>query len=163
MRNLRNTIGILAFLLLSCTLWAQDGPPAQDDEFAAVLLIIGSFFMLMALGTLFLGIIALLLAAAAIAALAGAGILSMSVIYGLYRKSVGAGFRTFVLLTAMAGGAAIGAVLATVLPQIPQLGIRVNHALVWGLAGGLGGGAVLGWLFNYTLKRLWLRIEKTRA
>lgn len=88
-----------------------------------------------------------------IAALVTAGILSVSVLAGIYRRSFATGFKTFLLLVCSVSCAAPGILALWVLPSLFNIEISSSTRVVAGTLAGCAGGILLG----FTLYRL-LRI-----
>lgn len=126
----------------------------EQDDFAPGLF----FFALIGIGLVFVCIgIGPAIAAAGllvIFGLVGLGILSTSVIIGLNQKSVTKGFKTFLLLLAVAGGVCICTTAFYLIKRLFNLHLALNDTLVIGAASGLLGGLLLGQSINIVFGRL---------
>ncbi len=76
--------------------------------------------------------------------LAATGVLSTSIIVGLYKRSFAAGFRTFLLIICGAGGIIAGAGGFLLINHFFHLHVTRTTAAWSGAAGGLLGGLLLG-------------------
>jgi len=81
------------------------------------------------------------------------GIVSASLLIGLYQKSVEKGFRSFVVLICSTGGMTVGAMAFVVLNQLMHW-VSLQTALLTGAGCGLGAGILLGYVNFILLKRL---------
>lgn len=123
---------------------AGNNVDAQDDDFSAILLVMGSVFVCAMFGAVVVG--AFLAAAAALAAMlfVSAGILSVAVLNGFYKRSVTAGFKTFIIIVCTVGGTAIGATGLFIITKFFELHLSGQTAFLTGGAGGLVGGLIMG-------------------
>ncbi|MGB8194520.1 MAG: hypothetical protein WCF67_21490 [Chitinophagaceae bacterium] len=80
-----------------------------------------------------------------------AGILSLSVFMGWYRKSFKAGLRWLVLLTFGAAGTGGGILSYFIYLQFNEAPFQWHHLLLYAIPGGLLGGLLCGLLFLFLL------------
>ncbi len=123
---------------------AVNNVDTQDDDFSAFLMIVGSVFVCAMFGAVVVG--AFLAAAAALAAVlfVSAGIVSVSVLNGFYKRSVTAGLKTFIITVCTVGGTAIGATGLFIITKFFELHLSGQTAFLTGGAGGLVGGLIMG-------------------
>lgn len=137
---------VLSFLLLllSFALFAQSNyDPAHDEEFNIFLLLFATVFVCGLFGAAVVGAVIASLIAFAVFGLIGFGILSTSVAVGLYRKSLTAGFRTFLMIVFGIACGLCGGALAAVAQYHFHLGPSLSFAVLLGFIGGALGGVVL--------------------
>jgi len=131
-------------MLVSVTLLAQENPPQPDEGMDIFLLTIATIFAGIIVGAAIVGAFAAAFAIGLMALFFGVGLLSMSFLVGLYRRSISAGFKTFIILifvgigslTGIAGGFIIHHYFIASLPITLLFGI--------GLMAGALGGLLLG-------------------
>jgi hypothetical protein len=120
--------------------------PKPDDEFNAVLLVVGIAFVCIVIGATLAGAAAATLLLLLLFALVSAGIISAGVLTGLYRKSLAAGFTTVLVLissfTTMVGGA----ICFWLINRIFHIDLTSSTALLLGAFSGLIGGLLLGYV-----------------
>ncbi len=114
-------------------------------------------FALFAFGFMFIcigaGIVLTIIGLLILFGLIGAGILSASVLIGLYNKSFEKGFKTFIVSAITLGGLFIGATGLWLLNKIVHW-FTTQAALTIGSVGGLLTGLLLGLLMFYVLQKL---------
>jgi hypothetical protein len=124
-----------------------------EDNFSPGL----GLFAIFAFGFMFIcigaGIVLTIIALLILFGLIGAGILSASVLIGLYNKSFEKGFKTFIVSATTIGGLFIGATGFWFLNKIVHW-FTTQIALTIGSVGGLLTGFVLGLLVFYVLQKL---------
>jgi hypothetical protein len=127
---------------------------SYDDDFAPGLL----FFALIGIGLIFLCVgIGVVLAAIVLLILLGlvaTGILSISVLVGLTKRSFGAGFKVFIFTSTCTGGLIIGTSAFYLLNYLLDRHFTNSTTLITGLVCGLVGGVLLGQIIHLTLQRL---------
>src|SRR5262245_33748048 len=75
-----------------------DGPPPPDDDFNVFLMILATIFFSLMIGAAFAGSFIAASVLLLMGALAGFGIVSVSILAGIYKRSVTAGFKTFLYI-----------------------------------------------------------------
>lgn len=165
-RSLPILLTVLA-LLVSSFLYAQttqtDTPP-DDMPFIFVLAL--AFMSIMA-GGFIIGFITICILLAGMLALIMVGILSSSVLVGIYKKSFLAAFRTFLLLACGIFGALSGLCGFYLINSIFELNISGPIVAAIGSIGGALGGIILALsvvgvlrlFFAFTTKKLSLKIS----
>ncbi len=124
-----------------------------EDDFSpglAMFALFGIGFMFICIGA---GIVLTIIALLILFGLIGAGILSASVLIGLYNKSFEKGFKTFIVSATTIGGLFIGATGFWLLNKIVHW-FTTQTALTIGSVGGLVTGFLLGLLVFYVLQKL---------
>ena len=154
-------------LFIPALVYCQDGsqsPPNPDDDFNVFLLVFAAIAISAMLGAALAGIIivsGLLLLAGAFVSF---GILSASILAAVYKRSITAGFKTFLYIVCPLAGMAIGAAGFYVLIKLFHLDISTQSGLVAGITGGLLGGLLMAFavhkltslLLRYFLKKFQL-------
>jgi hypothetical protein len=141
----------LTFFLIAAQLLCAGGLHAQtdsglrpDEEFNVFLLAIAIAFVCIVVGATLVGSMLVSIALLVLLGLVTAGVLSAGVLVGLYRKSIGAGFKTVVAVTGCLSGILIGEIAFFLINRIYHL--HLSRVAVLGIGGfcGLVGGMVLG-------------------
>jgi len=146
-------------LFISGVVYCQDShtsPPNPDDDFNLFLLVWAGIFISLMLGAALAGIAlvsGLLLLAGAFV---GFGILSVSVLAGIYKRSITTGFKTFLYIACPLAGIAIGVVGFYIMIELFYLDISKQ----WGLLAGIAGGLIGGLIMAFTLSKLILMLLK---
>ena len=151
---------ISLLLLLLCTttiaVYAQSTASSNaDDEFNVFLLAVAIAFVCIVFGATLIGSMVATMAMLALFGMVVAGILSAAVLVGLYRKSVGAGFKAVIAITGCLSGILIGEIAFFFINRGFQLHLSGVSVLLIGGFSGLMGGLLLG-LVLFTLIRLFL-------
>lgn len=134
----------------------------EDDEFNIFLLALGTAFVCIVLGATLAGSMLATLFLLGVFLLVSAGVLSVGVLVGFYRRSIAAGFRTALMIVCIGGGIACGAVAFWLINRIFAIHLQPPTALLIGAFSGLVGGLLLGLVlftivrlfFNYCRKKL---------
>jgi hypothetical protein len=117
-------------------------------------------------GAAIVGSMAAALLLLALFVMASAGILSMGVLVGLYRRSVTAGFRTVLYITCALSGAILGVGVFYLINHFLHLHYSYKTIGLAGAGGGLLGGLLLGLivfaLIRGLLKMLKQNVQATR-
>lgn len=137
----------------------QNAVNSVDDEEFNVFLF-GLFFGTMAV-TMIVAIVSVIVAGLAILILMGLitwGIVSVAVLRGWYKKSIGSGVRTAVYLVGMIGGVAVGLALSWLIQFIWKW--SPNALMVWltGSIGGAIGGTVAAITSIWLARKAWMQI-----
>jgi hypothetical protein len=111
------------------------------------------FFLLILLGIFFLGIILTLLFLLVIFALVSFGVLSTSIIVGLYKKSFTKGFRIFLILASAIAGAFAGIFSFLIIHLTAHLW-TIGSSIISGTISGILGGTAFGLLVFYLIGKL---------
>ena len=127
----------------------------EDDEFNMFLLALGTAFVCIVLGATLAGSMLATLFLLSVFLLVSAGVLSVGVLVGFYRRSIAAGFRTVLMIVCIGGGMACGAVAFWLINRIFDIHLQPPTALLIGAFSGLVGGLLLG-LVLFTIIRLFL-------
>lgn len=132
-------------LLTASFLYAQTTqtePSATDDMPFA--LIFWTVFGSTVLGCIIIGAIGMTIVLTGIFGLVTAGIISSSILVGLYKRSVAAAFKSLLLITCGIGGAVTGIFGLWAANRLFHIWHLSTSNIAWiGVAGGLAGGIVL--------------------
>lgn len=121
----------------------------SDDDFLVMLLLVGALFFLIAL---IIGVVISLIVMAILIGLIGVGIISTSVLTGLYQRSIGKGFKTFFVLSSILGSTIVSVVFFWIVNTIKNWW-STNLAIVAGIGCGIISGWLLGILLFVTLRK----------
>ena len=158
----------LTFFLIAVLLLCADGLQAQtdpglrpDDEFNVFLLAIAIAFICIVVGSTLVGTMVVTLGLLALFGLVTAGILSAGILVGLYRKSVSAGFKTFMAVSGCVCGVVIGEIAFYLINRMYHL--HLSGVAVFGIGGfcGLVGGMLLG-IVVFMLIRAFLKFCRAK-
>ena len=127
----------------------------EDDGFDIFLMAVGTAFVCIVLGATLAGSMLATLFLLGVFLLVSAGVLSVGVLVGFYRRSIAAGFRTVLMIACIGGGISCGAVAFWLINRIFDLHLQPATALLIGAFSGLVGGLLLG-LVLFTIIRLFL-------
>ena len=158
---------LLFCLIIPCLAYCQDGsqpPPNPDDDFNVFLLVFAGIFIALMLGAALAGLLFMTGFLLFAAAFIGLGILSVSVLAGIYKKSITAGFKTFLYVTCPLAGIGIGVIGFYILTSSFYVNIPKQYGLTAAIAGGLVGGILMATvvykltslLLKYLLKKFQL-------
>lgn len=124
---------------------------AADDDMPFMIIVAA-----MLLGVAAAGACVALVTAVLAAILITTGIISASLLVGIYTKSIKAGFKTLVIISSAIGGAMIGGIGLFLIVKFFHLHITSQTAVVTGSLSGLGGGILTGFIIYrvivYTLE-----------
>ena len=135
---------LLEFVIFSTVLFAQsDTAGKNDDEMNIFLLVFAIVTLSVILGAAVIGAFAATLLLLFIALFIGMGILSVSVMAGLYTRSLSAAFKTLLYIICMLMGLLIGAAGFILVSGVFHLGISNVTALIAGTTSGLLGGLLM--------------------
>lgn len=127
----------------------------NDDDFLAVLLIMGAFFCLFAV---IIGVVLVLMVFAILFALISGGILSASVLVGLQQRSVSKGFKTLFVSVSVLGTTIISVIFFWFMNKI-QHWWGNDVSIFAGIVFGLLSGWILGTLIFMAVKKLVLFLK----
>lgn len=128
-----------------------------DDEFNIFLMVFAIGFMCAALGAVMAGAFAVCLFLGVTLLLTTIGIVSASLLIGLYKRSLQAGFKSLLLITGSLLGIAFGLFILWLINLFLHLHMEGYQVLLVGAGGGLLGGLVLGFI-TYRMIKAVLRI-----
>lgn len=133
-----------------------------EDDFAPGLLIFALVFIGIIAGAAAFGVAMTTIAMLGIFAMVSFGIVSASIIAGLYTRSVTKGFKVFFILCSIVVGGLFGCTVLYTLNFFTQW-YNVDDAILMGSAFGLVAGLTGGMITLYFLKRLvaWLKTKIT--
>ena len=134
-------------------------PP--DDEFNVFLWGLGTAFVCIVIGATLAGSLIATLFLLSVFLLVSAGVLSVGVLVGFYRRSVAAGFRTVLMIACIGGGMLCGAIAFWLINRIFDIHLLPLTALLTGALSGLVGGLLLG-ITLFSIIRLFLNYCKKR-
>lgn len=141
---------IVLFLSLAVTgSLAQTGHSVEDEEFNLFLFTLAAAFFAVVLGATLIGSLIATLFLLCVFLLVSAGVLSVGVLVGFYRRSVAAGFRTVLMIACIGGGMTAGSLAFWLIDRVFDIHLQPLTALLAGAFSGLVGGLLLGViLFN---------------
>lgn len=139
----------------------KDPTQVEDDEFDVVLLVVGMGLACAGLGAVMAGAFAVFLVLGVGILLTIAGVVSASLLVGLYRRSLQASFKTLVLIAASLLGVVFGLIIFWLIDVFFHLKLQGYQVLLGGAGGGLVGGFVLG-LITYRMMRSVLKIAVSK-
>ncbi|HYE56771.1 MAG TPA: hypothetical protein VD996_18120 [Chitinophagaceae bacterium] len=117
-------------------------PAYVEDDFPPFLLLM----MLTGLLVVGAGVVLCVFALAVVFGLAAFGVLSVSVVTGMYKRSLEKGFRVFMLLGGSVGGMLAGAIVGFVAERYFDVDVQLRAALLYGALAGLVAGLIGGWI-----------------
>lgn len=127
----------------------------DNEEFNVFLLALGTAFVCIVLGATLAGSMLATLFLLSVFLLVSAGVLSVGVLVGFYRRSIAAGFRTVLMIVSIGGGVFCGAIAFWLINRVFDIHLQPRTALLTGAFSGLVGGLLLG-LVLFTIIRLFL-------
>ncbi|WP_417873773.1 hypothetical protein [Xanthomarina gelatinilytica] len=110
----------------------------------------GALFFLIAL---IIGVVICLIVIAILIGLIGVGIISTSVLTGLYQRSIGKGFKTFFVLSSILGSTIVSVVFFWFINTIKNWW-STDLVIVAGIGSGIISGWLLGLLLFVTLRKM---------
>ncbi|HMI62128.1 MAG TPA: hypothetical protein VK518_14510 [Puia sp.] len=141
------------YILFLSFLWiggfAQSDPsvPQPDDgEFNLFLLTLAIAFFSIMIGAILVGSILVTIFLLSLLVLVSVGILSTGILVGFYRRSLGAGFSTALLIICSLGGILLGAISLVIINNIFNIHLTPSTAALAGACSGLLGGFLLGFV-----------------
>ena len=126
----------------------------SDDEFNIFLFVIATGFFGAALGAVMAGAFAVFLFLSIAALLAIAGIVSASLLIGLYKRSLQSGFKSLLLISASLLGIACGLFILYLINLFLHLHLTGYQILLAGAGGGLIGGFLSGFIILRMIKTI---------
>jgi hypothetical protein len=131
----------------------SDPEAKADEEFNLLLLSLALIFAATVIGTAIAGTVVMVLFLLIVFALMAAGILSISVVAGFYRRSFQFGFKTFVIIISTLAGIIIGGFGLLIISRLLESDMTIQRALITGGLGGALGGILMGQLVYQALKQ----------
>ena len=157
------TFFLIPVLLLCANVLHGQAPAGMqpEEEFNVFLFAIAIAFLCIVVGAALFGSIVVSFAMLVLFGLVTAGILSAGVLVGLYRKSIGAGFKTVMAITGCLSGILIGEIAFYLINRFYHL--HLSGIAVLGIGGfcGLVAGMVLG-IVLFMLIRVFLNYCRTK-
>jgi hypothetical protein len=136
----------------------------EDDEFNIFLFTFASVFLAAMAGVALIAAIVTALILFFLFALLSLGVLSTSFMVGLYKKSIAAGFKIFIVLVFTGGGTLIGIIGLWLTKHIFYLSFSDSTSLLIGAASGAIAGILLGLatfkMLQYLIPNPYLRGEE---
>lgn len=160
-------LSILCFLLVIATLaFAQDsnayhgkaGVTDVADEDPG-LFIVMMVVLVGLITSIILGLIAISLLFLSLTALVAGGIISFSVVMGLYHKSLRAGIKTLVYAAAILLGGGAGIIGYFLFTLLRHAHFQIQYPLLLSIAGGMAGGMIGGWVTLRLINKLYTRLK----
>lgn len=155
MKRLLTTSFAVCLLLLPIigfTQGATSPPPSTEDDFTPFMLVLVLVAVGVLIGSILIGSVAALLILTFLFVLISAGIVSTSIVVGLYRRSLAAGFKTLLGLVCGAGGVIIGAIAFWLINHFFHIHLKDATAVLAGAASGLLGGLLLGMVIFWLIR-----------
>lgn len=160
---MKKAVTILTFLFSALILFAQSDTTAvqatvenvDDADFAPGLFIFILLTMAALVAAFFLVAIVSVLGIVILMGLAAAGILSVSLGVGLYKRSFYSGFKWFVYLSCGACGTATVALIAFLIKIYWPKAIAFKSMLSWGLPAGFIGGLIGAWAILFLGRKVY--------
>ncbi|HMH23506.1 MAG TPA: hypothetical protein VK563_17090 [Puia sp.] len=146
----------LLLLIIPFALSAQhvQTPPAQDDDFSVFLFAILLAGISIMIGAAIFGSFLAMLLFFCFIGLVSAGILSASIMVGLYKRSLAAGFKTLLIIVCSIGGAILGMISFYFVNDFFKLDLKLSTSLVSGAVSGILGGVLLGISLSFIFRTL---------
>jgi hypothetical protein len=129
--------------------------PTPDDGFNVFLLVFGTAFICVMIGSVLTGVIAVMGFLLVLFALIPVGIVSVGILAGLYRRSLSAGFKTILYMGCSGAGMLAGAPVFWLINRVFHMHLTPRTAALTGACSGLLGGLLLG-IVLFSLIRLFL-------
>lgn len=147
---------LFTFLLLVTVtfLFARDGQESPVDDDMPLMFVFGFYILCMGAAIFIVGLLVGLGLLAIAGFLIAVGILSSSVLIGLYKKSWLAGFKTFLFLLLSVTGGISGAITAWGLGKIFHFSLSEKSAALIGALGGTAAGLLLTAVILLIIKKL---------
>jgi len=132
----------------------------EDNDFNPGLFLILVFGLLVACAGVGIGIVLAVVCFFLMAGLIAAGILSASVMVGVYNRSFAKGFQTFWISSAAVAGLFVGGIFMLLLYYLFDPSVHVALVVGSGALFGLVGGVALGFISSTILRKLASRFMK---
>lgn len=136
----------------STTISVDETVNAEDDEFNIFLFVIAIGFIGAILGAAVVGAFVAAFLLFALVFFVLLGIVSTSFIVGLYKKSFESGFNTFIRISSIIAGIAIGSFCFWLIDKLFKLSITETTALITGAIGGMIGGIIISFTVIRTIR-----------
>jgi len=155
MKRLLTLSFITLLFLIPVVGFTQDAispSPSTEDDFTPFMLTLVLVAVGVLIGSILVGAVAALLVLTFLFVLLSAGVLSTSIVVGLYKRSIAAGFKTLLGLVCGAGGIIIGAIAFWLLNHFFHIHLKDATAVLAGAASGLLGGLLLGMVIFWLIR-----------
>ena len=129
--------------------------PTPDEDFDLFLLVFGTAFICVMIGSVLTGVIAVMGFLLVLFALIPVGIVSVGILAGLYRRSLSAGFKTILYIGCSGAGMLAGAPVFWLINRLFHMHLTPRTAVLTGACSGLLGGLLLG-IVLFSLIRIFL-------
>lgn len=154
----------MKFLSVLLPFLLQNVPP-DDDEFNLFLFAILILGLIVIIICVVIGLLLALLALLVVFVFITAGALSASVLVGLHKKSLTAGFRIFVIVFTTLASTVIGSIFTAAFNEFLLLWTTFEALLygaIFGFAGGLASGSLIALAIRKTSAYFKDKLEKRR-
>jgi hypothetical protein len=157
---------VLFLILCSAVVFAQDSTVYQgkmgiadvaDEDpglFIVMIIVLIGFIT-----AIFLGLVAISVLFVSTVALVTGGIISFSVIMGIYHKSLLTGFRYFIVTASTLLGGAAGFIGYALFILLRHFHFQIHYPIFLSIAGGMAGGLIGGLLALKFISRLYERLK----
>jgi MFS family permease len=156
--KLRSKLIFILFLLLCVFSAFAQSNNSNDDEFNLFLLSLLAIFFCAMIGAAIIGAMVAALVLFFLLALITAGVLSTSVMIGLYKRSFEAGFKSFLMILFAVSCAVIGCIGSYLSKYFLDLHMSTAAIIIIGIAGGLIGGLIMAvatyQVFRWVIKKV---------
>jgi len=134
------------------TITAGNAADSPDDDFDIFLIVLAIGFCGAALGAVMVGAFASFMVLSTVVLLTIAGIISASLLIGVYKRSVEAGFKSLLVIGASVSGSVFGVVVLWVVNDFFRLSLTGCELFLTGAGGGLIGGLLLALIIYKMVK-----------
>jgi len=151
---MRKILLTVNFLILSIIIFAQTdtAKTGADDDMNIFLLVFALVVISIILGAAVIGAFAATIFLLLAALFISAGILSVSIMVGFYKRSIQAAFKTFLFFLCSITGMVIGALGFFLVARLFKLNVSDSTSLVAGIISGLFGGLLMAWIVLQVIK-----------
>lgn len=152
---------LIFFLFFFLNLTGQDNNTPEDEEgmnLFLLFLVMGA--MALMFGAAFVGALVAGLIMFSIIILTALGIISISFLAGLQKRSVTAGFKTFTYISSCIVGAVTGIAGVWVLFRLLNLDVNSQTTIITGIVSGFTGGLILAYFINKLFPLVLLKIRE---
>jgi len=139
----------------------------DDEEFNLFLFSLLAVAICGMVGAAIIGAFAATMAVLLSAALIGAGVLSVSVLAGLYKRSVTAGFKTLLYIICPIAGAILGMSGFLIATELFDISVPAKKGLLARAVGGIIGGLIMAFAISKIVVMLarffWSKLNRTSS
>lgn len=161
MRRLTTIVFATCLLLAIQTQALAQTTTPTDDEFNPAFIVLAVIFLVIMFGSIIIGAIVSAILLLLVFALVSAGILSTSLLVGLYKRSFSAGFKTFLVFSCAIAGSTFGALAIALINHFFHFHWNHPTTVLIGAGSGLAGGILLG-LVVFSMIRLFVHYCRNR-